>query len=129
MIKKFLMERISWIMLIVLLQLLALILAYLDPSLSIDSMFYYVFLSLVISSLFVVIRYFKETSFFKELDLRESTTDITSLPEPNSPFESFIYKQITSPIEQLEKNASISTYYVSNRKACHKIPIFSICPS
>ncbi|WP_332633953.1 sensor histidine kinase [Halalkalibacter flavus] len=116
MIKKFLMERISWIMLIVLLQLLALILAYLDPSLSIDSMFYYVFLSLVISSLFVVIRYFKETSFFKELDLRESTTDITSLPEPNSPFESFIYKQITSPIEQLEINASTNQLLFEQEK-------------
>lgn len=103
-------------MLIVLLQLLALILAYLDPSLSIDSMFYYVFLSFVISSLFVVIRYFKETSYFKELDLRDSTTDMTSLPEPNSPFESFIYKQITSSIEQLEKDASMNQLLLEQEK-------------
>ncbi|WP_096199984.1 sensor histidine kinase [Bacillus sp. FJAT-45350] len=116
MIKKFLMERISWISLIVLLQLIALILAYLDPSLSIDSMFYYVFLSLVIFSLFVVIRYFKETSFFKELDVRDPTTDITSLPEPNSPFESFIYKQITSPIDQFEKESSKNKHLLEQEK-------------
>ncbi|GAE94784.1 two-component sensor histidine kinase BceS [Gracilibacillus boraciitolerans JCM 21714] len=116
MIRKFLIERISWVSLIVLLQLLALILAYLDSSLSIDSMFYYVFLSLVISSLFVVIRYFKETSFFKELDLRDSTTDITSLPEPNSPFESFIYNEITSLIEQLEKDSSTNRLLLEQEK-------------
>ncbi|TCK98039.1 OmpR family two-component system bacitracin resistance sensor histidine kinase BceS [Natranaerovirga hydrolytica] len=116
MIKKFLMERISWIILIVLLPLLALILAYLDPALSIDSIFYYVFLSLVISFLFVFIRYFKETSFYKELALRDSTTDITSLPEPNSSFESFIYKQITSSIEQLEKDASTNRLLLEQEK-------------
>ena len=116
MIKTFLKERISWIILIVLLQLLALLLAYLDPSLSIDSMFYYVFLSLVISSLFVGIRYFKETSFFKELDARDSTTDVTSLPEPNSPFESLIYQQFTSSIEQLEKDASTNQFLLEQEK-------------
>ncbi|AKL96101.1 sensor protein BceS [Clostridium aceticum] len=116
MIKKFLLERISWIILIVLLPLLALILAYLDPALSINSIFYYVFLSLVISFLFVVIRYFKETSFYKELSLRDSTTDITSLPEPSSSFESFIHKQITSSIEQLEKDASTSRLLLEQEK-------------
>ncbi|MDV2685720.1 sensor histidine kinase [Alkalihalophilus lindianensis] len=106
MIKTFIRERRSWIFLIVLLQLLALLMAYLDPSLSLGSIYYYVFLAFVISSIFIVIRYFKETSFFKELDARDSTTDMTSLPEPTSPFESLIYEQITSPIEQIEKEAS-----------------------
>lgn len=116
MIRKFLMERISWIILIVLLPLLALILAYLDPALSIDSIFYYVFLALVISFLFVVSRYFKEASFYKELGLRDSTTDITSIPEPNSSFESIIYEQITSSIEQLEKNASTNRLLLEQEK-------------
>ncbi|WP_416147565.1 sensor histidine kinase [Salipaludibacillus sp. HK11] len=116
MIRKFVMERISWLILVVFLLLLSLLMAYLDPSLSLDSMFYYVFLSLVISILFVVHRYFKETSFFKELDTRDSTTDITSLPEPNSPFESFIYKQITTPIEQLAKDVSTNQLLLEEEK-------------
>ncbi|WP_223701061.1 sensor histidine kinase [Sutcliffiella deserti] len=116
MIRLFLMERISWILMVVFLLILALIMAYLDSSLSVDSMFYYVFLSLVIFFLFVVIRYFKETSFFKELGERESTTDITSLPEKNSPFESFIYHQISSSIEQLEKEASTNQFLLEQEK-------------
>lgn len=116
MIRKFVMERISWIILIVLLLLLSLLMAYLDPSLSLSSMLYYVFLSLVISSVFVFIRYFKETSFFKELDERDSTTDITSIPDPNSPFESFIYQQITTPIEQLEKDVSTNQLLLEQEK-------------
>ncbi|WEG17352.1 sensor histidine kinase [Alkalihalophilus pseudofirmus] len=116
MIRTFIKERISWIFLIVLLQLLGLFMAYLDPSLSLESMLYYMFLSLVISSLFVIIRYFRETAFFKELDARDSTTDITTLPQPNSPFEALVYGQITSPVEQLEKEASINQLLLEQEK-------------
>ncbi|TFD93666.1 sensor histidine kinase [Jeotgalibacillus sp. R-1-5s-1] len=116
MIKKYLLERLSWILLIVLLQLLALLIAYLDPSLSINSMFYYAFLSLVVFSLFLMIRYFKETSFYKELELREASTDTTSLPEPNSPFETAIYEQMTASIEQLHKDASANQMHLEQEK-------------
>ncbi|MGD7045847.1 ATP-binding protein [Jeotgalibacillus proteolyticus] len=116
MIRKFLMERISWIGLILLLQLVGLTIAYLDPSLSFSSMMYYVFLSLVISSVFVVIRYFKETLFYKELELREATTDLTSFPEPNSPFEASVYEQVTTAIERLEKDASHNQLLLEEEK-------------
>lgn len=110
------MERISWIGLILLLQLVGLTIAYLDPSLSFSSMMYYVFLSLVISSVFVVIRYFKETLFYKELELREATTDLTSFPEPNSPFEASVYEQVTTAIERLEKDASHNQLLLEEEK-------------
>ncbi|MDG5473137.1 sensor histidine kinase [Jeotgalibacillus sp. ET6] len=116
MIRKFLMERISWIGLILLLQLVGLTIAYLDPSLSFSSMMYYVFLSLVISSVFIIIRYFRETPFYKELELREATTDLTSFPEPNSPFEGSVYEQVTSAIEKLEKDASHNQLLLEEEK-------------
>ncbi|KIL51631.1 histidine kinase [Jeotgalibacillus alimentarius] len=116
MIKKFLMERISWILLILLLLLLAMIIAYLDPSLAISSMMYYVFLSLVITAVFVTARYFKETPFYKELDSRDASTDLSSFPEPNSPFESSIYEQVTSSLEQLEKEASSNKVLLEQEK-------------
>lgn len=116
MIKKFLLERISWILLIVLLLLLAMIIAYLDPSLSISSMTYYVFLSLVITAVFVTVRYFKETPFYKELDLRDASTDLSNFPEPNSPFESSIVEQVTASLEQLEKEASSNKVLLEQEK-------------
>ncbi|MDZ5712644.1 sensor histidine kinase [Jeotgalibacillus haloalkalitolerans] len=116
MIKKFLMERISWILLILLLLLLAMIIAYLDPSLSFSSMTYYVFLSLVITAVFVTVRYYKETPFYRELDIRDSSTDLASFPEPNSPFESSIYEQVTSSLEQLEKEAATNKVLLEQEK-------------
>ncbi|KIL48353.1 histidine kinase [Jeotgalibacillus campisalis] len=110
------MERMSWIGLIVLLQLVGLTIAYLDPSLSFDSMMYYVFLSLVISSVFIIIRYVKETTFYKELELREATTDLSSFPEPNSPFEASVYEQVTSAIEKLEQDASHNQLLLEEEK-------------
>ncbi|TFE00625.1 sensor histidine kinase [Jeotgalibacillus salarius] len=116
MIKKFLLERVSWMMLIVLLLFLAMIIAYLDPSLSISSMTYYVFLSLLITTVFVTVRYFKETTFYKQLDSRDPSTDLSSFPEPNSPFEASIYEQVTSSLEQLEKEASSNKVLLEQEK-------------
>ncbi|MBM7578100.1 sensor histidine kinase [Jeotgalibacillus terrae] len=116
MIKKFLIERISWILLILLLLLLAMIIAYLDPSLAISSMMYYVFLSLVITAVFVTVRFFKETPFYKELDSRDASTDLSTFPEPNSPFETSIYEQVTSSLEQLEKEAASNKVLLEQEK-------------
>ena len=53
MIKKFLIEKLSWIFLFIIPTTLILFIAYLDPSISPQSILYIVFLSTLIFSIFL----------------------------------------------------------------------------
>ncbi|WP_082232149.1 sensor histidine kinase [Halobacillus massiliensis] len=98
MIRKFLVERASWIGLFVFLQLLVLLIAYLDPSISVNSIFYYVFLSIILFTIFLFFRYQRESKFFKAFDERENDIDPSSLPEPSSPFEKIVEENFSRSI-------------------------------
>ena len=103
MFKNFLIEKRSWICLFISLQLLALLVAYLDPSISPQSILYIVFLSILIFSIFLVVRYQKETLFYRSLDQNDLDLDITQLVEAGSPFEKIIensLKQQTINLKQ-----------------------------
>ena len=70
MIKKFLVEKIELDLFIYhpLTTIIHLIVAYLDPSISPQSILYIVFLSTFIFSFFLAFRYHKETTFYRSLD-------------------------------------------------------------
>ncbi|MFC7319808.1 sensor histidine kinase [Halobacillus campisalis] len=106
MIRTFLKERRSWLLVFVLLQLLALLIAYLDSAIPYSAMLYYVFLSTVLFTIFVIVRYPRETKFFKELEERKHDLDLTSLPEPGRPLEYLIDHNITEPIMELQEKSS-----------------------
>ncbi|MFG6146879.1 sensor histidine kinase [Halobacillus sp. B23F22_1] len=106
MIRSYIKERRSWILLFVVLQLLALLITYVDSAIPLSSVGYYTFLSSVIFIVFFVARYYRETRFFKELEEREEDLDMTSLPEANRPFEFIAEKNITEPIETLQRRSA-----------------------
>ncbi|WP_158734679.1 sensor histidine kinase [Alteribacillus sp. YIM 98480] len=109
MIRKYLRERRSWILMFMFLQVLALFITYLDSSIPYSAVMYYVFLSTIIFTIFIIIRYHQEVKFFIELSERKKDTDITTLPEPNRPFEKLIEQSISQPIEELK--AEVSTQH------------------
>ncbi|MEW9676615.1 sensor histidine kinase [Lentibacillus sp. L22] len=94
MIKKYLIERCSWILLFIALQLLALFIAAIDPSISIRSVVYIVFLSTLILLIFAIVRYHKETAFYKILQAWDKDYDITDMYKPISPFEKIVAEQL-----------------------------------
>lgn len=87
MIRKYLRERMSWIVLFFVLQLLSLVVAYLDPTITPRPILYIVFLSTVVMVIFLAVRYQKETAFFKQLDQWEANFDDDDLLKADSPFE------------------------------------------
>ncbi|WP_163970339.1 sensor histidine kinase [Oceanobacillus halotolerans] len=103
MIKDYLRERRSWIILVLSLQILSVIIAYLDATVPLKPIIYIVFLSLIIFLLFLVIRYPKETSFYKSLGSRINNLDLTSVQEPESPFEIMIAQSMEEQTEQLQQ--------------------------
>lgn len=68
MMLNYLNERKSWISIFVLFELLLLFMAYLDENWSLHSVRYFVFLTSIIFVIFLIIRYLRETKFYKALD-------------------------------------------------------------
>lgn len=106
MIKKFLIERCSWIFLILFLLLLIVFVAYIDSAIPLTPILYIVFLSVIIFTIFIIIHYHKETKFYKSLEEWETNLDLTSLAVAESPFEKIIEESITNQTELLKKEAS-----------------------
>ncbi|MFD2706303.1 sensor histidine kinase [Salibacterium lacus] len=116
MIRTFLVERISWIGLLVLLQGLALLLTYLDPAIPMTAVLYYVFLSSFICSVFLIVRYQQETRFYHKLKNRDSDFDLTSVPEANRPFEAIVEEAMTEQIERLKQEGSENQMLLEQEK-------------
>lgn len=103
MIKKYLRERSSWILVVILIHLFMLFVAYMDPSIPFTSVLYLVSLSMLFFVIFLVIRYPKETRFYKSLSERDDDLDLTSIAMPESPFEKIIQESITGQAKLLKQ--------------------------
>ncbi len=88
------MERCSWIILFIGLQLLTLFIAVIDPSITIRPVLYIVFLSTIILIIFAVVRYQKETAFYKSLQAWDSDYDLTDINRARSPFEKMVKERL-----------------------------------
>ncbi|WJH34886.1 sensor histidine kinase [Paenibacillus sp. CC-CFT747] len=106
MIKRFVRERLSWIVLVLAVQLLFLFLACLDPAVSLASASYFVFLSLLFFAGFLLLRYPKETRFYRSLADRENNWDPATIAKPSSPFEELAAGTITDQADRLRQLAS-----------------------
>lgn len=116
MIKKFLLERLSWIALFVFLQLFLLFVAFIDNAIPFTPILYFVFLSLIVFTFFLFIRYTKETRFYRSIIEREDNLDLTGLAEPDSPFEHLVETSITNQTEQLKKVALLNQTALEQEK-------------
>ncbi|MCY8281883.1 sensor histidine kinase, partial [Bacillus inaquosorum] len=65
MIKAFLTERRSWIAAFLFQQVLILLIAFVDPSISFENVLYMVYLCVLFFMIFLWVRYRKETAFYK----------------------------------------------------------------
>ena len=106
MIKKYFIERRSWILLFVVQQLLIIFIASVDSTIPLHSMLYLVFLSMIFFTFFLVIRYNKETRFYKSLEERDNNLDLTSIVSSESPFEHIIENSMARQINLFQRTAS-----------------------
>ncbi|MHC0036628.1 sensor histidine kinase [Pseudoneobacillus sp. C159] len=106
MIRAFLRERRSWILLFFILQSLIFFVSYTDPSIPLHATFYIFFLSLLIFIPFLLIRYFRETRYFRSLTEWENELDLTHLDAAESPFEKIIEDSLTNQTEALKRSVT-----------------------
>ncbi|MTT31113.1 sensor histidine kinase [Terrilactibacillus sp. BCM23-1] len=106
MIRKFLIERCSWIFLFLFMMLLIIFISYIDSAIPLGPVLYIAFLFAIIFPIFITIRYHKETKFYKNLEEWDTHLDLTSLATAESPFEKIIEESITNQTNLLKKEAS-----------------------
>ncbi|UOE53208.1 sensor histidine kinase [Bacillus sp. CMF12] len=103
MFRKYIWERLSWILLFGFLQVLAAFVVYMDSAISLKPFLYYTFLSAIIFTGFIFLRYQKETRFYREVAEREDNLDLSSIPESESPFEKIVESGLVSQTERFKK--------------------------
>ncbi|MCR8658601.1 sensor histidine kinase [Paenibacillus endoradicis] len=101
MVITFLRERWSWIALFVFQQLLIIFIAYIDATISFKPILYMVFLTTMVFIFFLIIRYNKETKFYRSLEEWENNLDLSAINQPNSPFEKIVEQSISDQTEHL----------------------------
>ncbi|PLS08958.1 histidine kinase [Neobacillus cucumis] len=102
MIQIYLKERASWILFFIFSQLLVLAMGYLDTSIPLLSTVYIAFISCLSFVIFMVMRYEKETRFYKHLQTLEPSFDLTAIPEANSPFEAIVSNRMSEQIQEFK---------------------------
>ena len=95
MIKKFLIEKKSWILFFLFLLLFQLFIALLDETISFNSMLYICFISVLLFLIFCFVQYLIETPFYKSLSIREDDLDLTSFPIAKTPYENIVAESFT----------------------------------
>lgn len=116
MIKQYLIERRSWIILFISLQLLTLFIAAIDPSITIRPVLYIVFLSTVILVIFFIVRYQKETAFYKSLEAWDSDYELADIKKPGSPFETIVAVRLEAQTNTYQKELSKHTTRLEQEK-------------
>lgn len=116
MLKKYIVERIHWILLFFFIQLLFLFIVWIDHSIPFRSVFYIVFLSFLVFLLFFIVRYQKETKFYQQLEERVDDLDMSSFPAPESPFEKMVEHHLTSQTKRLKQQASHNRLLLEQEK-------------
>ncbi|GIN76344.1 MULTISPECIES: sensor histidine kinase [Bacillus] len=116
MLKAFLTERRSWIAIFVLQQIVFLFIAYVDASIPFTSILYMTYLSSFIFIVFVLVRFRRETKFYKSLEEWDHNLDVTNIREAETPFETMIEKSIAEQTKQLKQEAAQHRLALENEK-------------
>lgn len=116
MIKKYLVERRSWILFFLFLHGFIIAVSYFDPSIPLMPIVYIVFLSTLMFILFLIIRYHKETKYYKSIEAWENNLDITSIASPNSPFEHIVDTSVTEQTKRLQQSAAHNQIVLEQEK-------------
>ncbi|MGG1514448.1 sensor histidine kinase [Paenibacillus oryzisoli] len=106
MIRAYLIERLSWLLMFAVAQVLVLLIAYLDYAIPFEPLLYIVFLTTLLFVIFLTWRYKKETSFIKRLQDWENSLDVSGIGEASSPFERTIEQALTDQTNRLRQLAS-----------------------
>lgn len=106
MIRRYLIERRSWLLFFLSVQTLVLLIAFLDKAIPFGPILYIVFLTTTLFLIFFIFRYNKETRFYKQLEQRDNNLDLSSIEGADSPLETIVETSMMNLAEHLRQSAS-----------------------
>lgn len=116
MIRKYVLEKRSWLLLLISLQLIILFVAYVDAAIPFMPILYIVLLNMLVCTAFVFIRYPKETRFYKNMEAWDHTYDLAELGEGDSPFEKVVQEAVTTQTERYRRETSVNFQLLESEK-------------
>ncbi|CAM3769606.1 sensor histidine kinase [Paenibacillus lactis] len=116
MIRAFLRERLSWILLFLCLQLLLLFVAAIDNAIPFQPILYIAFLSTLVFVVFLAARYNRETRFYKSLKAWDDTYDLAAIDQPELPFETLAMDVLTLQTERFKRESSMRRMEMEQEK-------------
>ncbi|MBP2002215.1 OmpR family two-component system bacitracin resistance sensor histidine kinase BceS [Paenibacillus shirakamiensis] len=106
MIRAYVRERLSWIVLFLWLLLLLMFIGYVDAEIPFQPIIYVIFLFGLVFGVFLIVRYFLETRFYRNIVAWEPGYDLSTLEEASSPFEQLTLDLITQQTDRARQEAS-----------------------
>ncbi|MFS0752547.1 sensor histidine kinase [Oceanobacillus sp. 1P07AA] len=103
MIFSYMKERISWIILFLVVQSITLIVGYIDTTIPMKSIYYIVFIQFLIGVIFLGIRYRKETRFYKELNEWKPDIELTDMPKGDTLFSRVVTNALEDQSQMYRK--------------------------
>lgn len=106
MIKTYLLERKSWILLFLSLHGFILFIAFIDSAIPFKSILYIVFLNMLIFLFFLAVRYNREAKYYQSLQNWDHHLDLSNLTEADSPFEKIIESSLSNQTALLKQESA-----------------------
>lgn len=106
MIRKYIKERRSWLLLLGVMQAIILFVAYVDATIPFLPVLYIVVLNVLVCITFVFFRYSKETRFYKNMAAWDEVYDYSTFSEAASPFERLVQEAVNTQTERYRKESS-----------------------
>ncbi|MBB3113062.1 OmpR family two-component system bacitracin resistance sensor histidine kinase BceS [Paenibacillus phyllosphaerae] len=106
MIGRYLVERRSWLLLLLFLHLLIVFVAFIDTSIPLMPILYITLLSSMVCLVFIMVRYQQETKFYKQVEAMEHAYDPAALRMAESPFERIVEEAMSTHSLRNKKEAS-----------------------
>ena len=116
MIRRYLKERRSWLLLLLAMELLLLFVAYVDPSIALLPALYLAGLNAALCAVFVCWRYFRETRFYQKLGTGEHLYDTRALPEAATPFEAIVREAVLDQTEGSRRESASNAHLLEQEK-------------
>ncbi|MFD1851487.1 sensor histidine kinase [Oceanobacillus bengalensis] len=116
MVKKYLIERLHWIVLFCFFHLLLLFIGFIDPTINISSISYFVFLSTIIFIVFLFVQYHREVKYYKSIEEWHPSMDIESVKLASSPFEKILEEFVTLQNEFYKEETNRSLTAIEQEK-------------
>jgi OmpR family two-component system bacitracin resistance sensor histidine kinase BceS len=116
MITKYIKEKRSWLCLLAGLQVMILLVSFVDASIPFLPILYIVLLNTLVCMAFVIFRFQRETRFYRAVEAWDQVYDLETFEEAESPFEKIVQDAVISQTERYRRESSVSFRLLEQEK-------------